>query len=189
MTPTIQKETSWTDSSPCGWALSFWRSWVFSPLGSKDLFFLVGPVIVRFVRGATSGMESGSEAVTHPDGAFPYADGSEGEQNRTWAMLTHMTALSLLAGIPFANILAPLFIWLWKRRASPLVDANGKESLNFQISLTLYGIGSLLLCVVLIGFVFLAILTIADLVLVILASLRADKGQLYRYPLTLRFIR
>ena len=153
------------------------------------LIFLVGPVIVRSVRGTTPGMESGSEAVTHSEEAFPHADGSEGEQNRTWAMLTHMTALSLLAGIPFGNILAPLFIWLWKRRASPLVDANGKESLNFQISITLYGILSLVSCLVLIGFVLLAALAIADLVLVILASLRADKGGLYRYPLTLRFIR
>jgi uncharacterized Tic20 family protein len=122
---------------------------------------------------------------TAPQGAVE----NESEQHRLWAMLSHMTALCVLTGIPFGNIFAPLFIWVWKRRTSPLVDANGKESLNFQISLTLYGIASFILCLVLIGFVLLVVIAIADVVLVIIASLKADKGEIYRYPLTLRIIR
>lgn len=130
-----------------------------------------------------------------PETVMDYESGPQGvaenvsEQHRLWAMLSHMTALCVLTGIPFGNILAPLFIWLWKRRTSPLVDANGKESLNFQISLTLYGIASLILCLVLIGFVLLVVIAMADVVLVIIASLKADRGEIYRYPLTLRIIR
>jgi len=129
------------------------------------------------------------ETVMDYEGAPQGAAENEGEQDRLWAMLTHMTALCVLTGIPFGNILAPLFIWLWKRRTSPLVDANGKESLNFQISMTLYGIASLILCLVLIGFVLLMAIAIADVILVIMASLKADRGEIYRYPLTLRIIR
>jgi hypothetical protein len=130
-----------------------------------------------------------------PETAMDYEGASHGglekedEQARLWAMLSHMTALCALTGIPFGNILAPLFIWLWKRRTSPLVDSNGKESLNFQISMTLYGIGALILCLVLIGLVLLLVIAVAELVLVIMASLKADKGEVYRYPLTLRIIR
>jgi hypothetical protein len=129
------------------------------------------------------------ETAMDDEGSPRGAAEKEGEQARLWAMLSHMTALCVLAGIPFGNLLAPLFIWLWKRRTSPLVDANGKESLNFQISMTLYGIASLILCLVLIGFLFLVAVAVADLVLVIMASLKADIGEIYRYPLTLRIIR
>jgi hypothetical protein len=153
------------------------------------LVYLAGPAIVRSVYGDPHAQAPVFEPARHPTGAASDAVAKEREQERMWAMLTHMTALCLLAGIPFGNILAPLFIWIWKRRASPFVDANGKESLNFQISMTLYGIVSLIFCFLLIGFFLLVVLAVADLVLVVMASLQADKGAIYRYPFTLRFIR
>jgi hypothetical protein len=153
------------------------------------LVSLVGPTIVRFADQGTHSHVSVSEPATYPAPSPMDADEREGEQDRMWAMLSHMTALCVLAGIPFGNILAPLFIWIWKRRSSRFVDANGKESLNFQITMTLYGILCFILCFVLIGFLFLVVLAVADLVLVVMASLQADKGAIYRYPFTLRFIR
>ena len=147
------------------------------------------PAIVRSVSRDMGNNMPIPETTMGYESATRGAAEKEGEQHRLWAMLSHMTALCVLTGIPFGNILAPLSIWLWKRRTSPLVDANGKESLNFQISLTLYGIASLILCLVLIGFVLLVVIAIADVVLVIMASLKADKGEIYRYPLTLRIIR
>jgi uncharacterized Tic20 family protein len=158
------------------------------------LVSLLGPVIVHSVYGAkenrtilqpTTSYEETSFSATIPLNALGMPD----EGVRMWAMLSHMTALCVLAGIPFGNILAPLFIWLWKRRSSPLVDRNAKESLNFQISLTLYAMVSFVLCFVLIGFVLLLVLIISDVVLVILASLKAEKGSIFRYPFTLRFLR
>ena len=113
----------------------------------------------------------------------------EDERVRLWALLSHMTALSAFAGIPFGNIIAPLVIWIWKRRAHPFIEAHCRESLNFQISMSLYILLSLILCFVLIGFVLLAALCIADIVLVVVASLKADRGRPHRYPVTLRFIR
>jgi uncharacterized Tic20 family protein len=97
-----------------------------------------------------------------------------------------------LAGffVPWAgHILGPLIVWLAKRDDSPEIDTHGKESLNFQISMLIYNVIAAVLCLVLIGFVILGILHILNLVLVIVASIQASEGKLYRYPLTIRLIK
>ncbi len=102
-----------------------------------------------------------------------------------------MCHASALAGffIPGAgHILGPLIIWLAKRTDSPEIDAHGKESLNFQISMLIYSLISGVLCLILIGFLLLAILHLLNLVLVIVASIQASEGKLYRYPITIRLI-
>ncbi len=71
----------------------------------------------------------------------------------------------------------------------PLVDDQGKESLNFQISMTLYYILSTILIIALIGIVLLIGLSIFNLIVVIIASVKANKGEKYRYPLCIRFIK
>jgi Uncharacterized protein conserved in bacteria len=99
---------------------------------------------------------------------------------------------SALAGffVPWAgHILGPLIVWLAKRDDSPEIDTHGKESLNFQISMLIYNVIAAVLCLVLIGFVILGILHILNLVLVIVASIQASEGKLYRYPLTIRLIK
>lgn len=111
------------------------------------------------------------------------------KQEKTFAMLCHLTALSGLIGIPLGNILGPLIVWLIKKNESPLVDKNGKESLNFQISMTIYGIIAGLLVLVVIGWFLLIGLLIADLVLVIIASVKTSNGESYKYPLTIQFLK
>ena len=108
---------------------------------------------------------------------------------RMWNVLCHATALAGFF-VPWAgHILGPLVVWLAKRGDSPEIDENGKESLNFQISMLIYNIIAGVLCLVLIGFVILAILHILNLVLVIVASIQANEGKLYRYPFTIRLIK
>lgn len=103
-------------------------------------------------------------------------------------MLCHF---SIFVGhfIPFGNIIAPLIIWLMKKNESSFVDHHGKESLNFQISLLIYIIISVILAFVLIGFVLAIALWIFSLVIVIIAGVKANDGEWYRYPLTIRFIK
>jgi len=92
--------------------------------------------------------------------------------------------------VPWAgHILGPLIVWLAKRGDSPEIDEHGKESLNFQISMLIYNLIAGVLCLVLIGFVILGILHILNLVLVIVASIQASEGKLYRYPITIRLIK
>ena len=108
---------------------------------------------------------------------------------RTWKVLCHATALAGFF-VPWAgHILGPLIVWLAKRSDSPEIDEHGKESLNFQISMLIYNVIAGLLCLVLIGFIILAILHILNLVLVIVASIQASEGKFYRYPMTIRLIK
>jgi uncharacterized Tic20 family protein len=114
-----------------------------------------------------------------------------GGQN--WAVLCHLAALlGLLGGlmsIPFGNLLGPLVVWLLKKKEFPLVDQQGKESLNFQLSMTIYAALSALLIFVGIGIVLLAIIIVVDVVLVIVASVKTSNGKPYRYPLTIRLFK
>lgn len=105
---------------------------------------------------------------------------------RMWAMWCHLGALSGFLGIPFGSILVPAVIWLTKRDSHPFIDENGRESLNFQVSLLLYFVVAAILCLVLVGFLFLPVLYIGGLVLSIVAAIRANDGVPYRYPLTIR---
>ena len=82
-----------------------------------------------------------------------------------------------------------LVVWLAKRADSAEIDAHGKESLNFQLSMLIYNLIAAVLCLVLIGFFILAILHILNIVLVIIASIQASEGKLYRYPLAIRLIK
>jgi uncharacterized Tic20 family protein len=111
------------------------------------------------------------------------------KQARTWGMLCHLTALTAFVGIPFGNILGPLVVWLIKKTDHAFVDEQGKESLNFQISMSIYCIVAAVLIAVFIGFLLLIGLAIADLILVIVAAVKASNGESYRYPLTIRFFK
>jgi uncharacterized Tic20 family protein len=107
---------------------------------------------------------------------------------RTWCVLAHASALVGFL-LPLAgHIVGPLIIWLAKRADSPEIDAHGKESMNFQLSMLIYNLIAGLLCLVLIGFLALAILHILNVVFVIVASIQASEGKLYRYPLAIRLI-
>jgi uncharacterized protein len=105
-----------------------------------------------------------------------------------FAMWCH---LGTFAGvfIPFGNFLAPLIIWLSKKDEDPLVDDQGKESLNFQISVLLYAVISGILIFLIVGVIMLVVLALFTIIQVIKASLSASDGKPYRYPLCIRFIR
>jgi uncharacterized Tic20 family protein len=107
---------------------------------------------------------------------------------RTMGMLTHLISLVGLI-IPLGNLIGPLVVWLMKKDEHPFIDENGKESVNFQISLTIYLIISGILALIVIGFITGIGLTIFWIVVAIKASIQANKGESYRYPLTIRFIK
>ena len=110
------------------------------------------------------------------------------KEDRTWGMAVHLSAF---AGhvFPFAHIIAPLVIWLLKRETSAFVDDQGKEAVNAQISVTLYGAAAVILCFLLIGFPLVAGLYVANFVLVIVAAIAANEGKAYRYPFILRLVK
>jgi len=120
--------------------------------------------------------------------SIPPAAGQIPKDIRNVAMLCHLSAF---AGyfIPFGHILGPLLVWLLKREESAFIDAHGKEALNFQISVTIYAVISAILILVVIGFLLLPILLVFEIIVVIIAAVRANNGLEYRYPVTIRFIK
>lgn len=112
----------------------------------------------------------------------------ENKDARTWGMLAHLSALAGYV-IPFGNIIGPLIVWLIKKEEYPFVDDQGKESLNFQISFSIYmfiAVISLYACV---GFILVPALAIAGIVFIVLGTIKANNGEYYRYPLTIRLIK
>lgn len=108
-------------------------------------------------------------------------------EERNWGMFCHLSALAGFI-IPFGNIIGPLIIWLVKRDQFPFVKDQGKESLNFQISILIYIAVSAVLALLLIGFLLMAAVGVFCLIMVIMASVKANEGVAYRYPLCIRFI-
>jgi len=110
------------------------------------------------------------------------------------ALFSHLSSLSGLI-IPLGNILGPLILWLVKKDTMPFVEDQAKEALNFNITLGIIGIVLTIITVVTFGIG--AVLTvplgillgIAWLVLTIMAGLKANEGQYYRYPFALRLIK
>jgi uncharacterized Tic20 family protein len=113
------------------------------------------------------------------------------KDDRTWGMLAHISAIvaSALTG-GTCGWLGPLIVWLMKKDESHFVDDQGKESLNFQITLIIAYVVCWSITVITCGLLFpvLFIPAIFQLVFCILAAIRANEGQYYRYPMTIRVI-
>jgi uncharacterized Tic20 family protein len=117
------------------------------------------------------------------------ASSTSNTNERLWAMACHLTGLVGYLGVPFGNIIAPLIIWTLKKEEFPLVDDQGKESLNAQISYSIYMLIAGVLMFVLVGFVLFPIIYVASLIFVLIAAVKANDGVRYRYPAIFRFIK
>ena len=109
------------------------------------------------------------------------------EKDRNWAMFCHLSTFASLI-IPFGGIIGPLICWSSKRHESSWVDQNGKASLNFQLSVALYTLICIPLMFIIVGFVILGAILVLELVCVIIASIKASRGEEYTYPLMIPFI-
>ena len=107
---------------------------------------------------------------------------------RKWAMFCHFSAF-LGMWFPFGSLIGPLILWQVKRESDPFIDDQGKEALNFQITVAIAAAICLLLMVLIIGFFLLGLLAIGALVLTIIAGVKANEGFPYRYPFTWRLIK
>ena len=122
-----------------------------------------------------------------PDAAIRSGELEPNPEARQWAMLAH---LSTFAGyvLPFGNIIGPLVVWLMKKDELPFVDEHGKEALNFQISMTLWIAISIASIFCFVGIVTTPILVVVDIIFTIIAAVKANSGEPYRYPMTIRFV-
>ena len=108
---------------------------------------------------------------------------------RMWAMLCHLAGLAGIILPASGNIVAPLIIWQIKKDNNPFIDEQGKEAVNFQISMSMYLIASIILSFICIGAFLILATIIVFFVFTLIAAVKANNGYHYRYPLTLRFIK
>lgn len=106
---------------------------------------------------------------------------------RKWAMFCHYAAFAWVLAPMIGNVIGPLVVWQLKRETDPHVDAQGKEALNFQITVSL----ALLICTALawVAFPLVALVSVGALVLTVIGGIRANEGRAWRYPFCLRFLK
>ncbi|HSX63196.1 MAG TPA: DUF4870 domain-containing protein [Pseudoxanthomonas sp.] len=128
--------------------------------------------------------------------APPPPSGEPTAEEKQWAMFAHLSALTALFTGGLGGVVGPLIIWLIKKDTLPFVNDQGKEALNFNITvliaIVILSIVGTILLVVLIGFLFFllaGVVAVAWLVLTIIGTIKASNGEAYRYPLTLRLIK
>jgi uncharacterized protein len=110
-------------------------------------------------------------------------------EEKTWAMLANLAGFLGIAFPVIGSILGPFIVWQLKGKDYPLVEDQGKEALNFQISMLIYFVISGVLVILLIGLILLPLLVIFEFVVMLIAAYRANQGERYRYPLNIRFIK
>lgn len=113
---------------------------------------------------------------------------------RLWNMLCHLSALSGLI-VPFGNILGPLLIWQIKKNEIPSVEVHGKAALNFQITVLIAAVVGVVVaialsffCVGWLLFPVVMLIGLAGLVFAVIAGIKANDGQDYEYPYSLKLI-
>ncbi len=145
--------------------------------------------------------------------------GSPGDSNqaRMWNMWCHLSALAGFV-IPFGNVLGPLLVWQIKKNEFPSVVEHGKAALNFQLTVLIVllvgivaavllsfvcvgfllfpviaiiglAIASPIMCACFLLFPVIAIIGLAGLVFAVIAGIKANNGEAYRYPWSLTLIK
>jgi uncharacterized Tic20 family protein len=137
--------------------------------------------------------DQGDSAVNEISSAAPATAAAPSAEERQWGLFAHLSALVGFV-VPFGNVIGPLVIWLIKREQMPFVNDQGREALNFNITAGLVGLVLIALTAMSFGIgIFLTapigvVLAIAWLVLTIIAAIKANEGQAYRYPVCLRLV-
>jgi uncharacterized Tic20 family protein len=107
---------------------------------------------------------------------------------RKWATICHLSALVGLLGNGIGFLLGPLIVWLLKREDDPFIDAQGKEAVNFQLTMFLAMLVAGVLALLLVGFLLMAAVGLVMIALPIVAAVQANEGRPFRYPFAIRFI-
>ena len=129
------------------------------------------------------------QPIAYPNFIPPPVYGQQADQQtRQWAMMLHF---ALLAGciIPYGGLIVPIIIWQMKKNEMPAIDAHGKVVVNWIISLTIYLVISGILCLLLIGIPMVFALLLLAVIFPIIGGIKANSGELWKYPLSIQFLK
>ena len=118
----------------------------------------------------------------------PYIGPPPSNDDRTWGMLAHLSALAGFIVPVVGNIVGPLIVWLSKKD-QPFVADQGKESLNFQLTMVIIAFVTALTICIGIGIFLLPLVGLVALIFEIVAAVQANQGVAYRYPFNIRFFK
>jgi uncharacterized protein len=110
------------------------------------------------------------------------------QDTRRWAFLLHLSVLAGFA-LPIAGLIVPIVIWQMKKPVLPGIDAHGINAINWIISLILYSVGSVILVFVVVGIPMLMVLGLLAVVFPIVAAIKANNGEVWKYPLSISFVK
>lgn len=124
----------------------------------------------------------------------PAPAGIPSAEERQWGMFAHLSALSaFISGIGF--IVGPIVVWQVKKNEMPFVDDQGKEAVNFAITLLIAYVALWMFTLVTLGIGLVIsipaffVVSIAWLVFTVIAAIKANEGVAYRYPVCLRLVK
>jgi uncharacterized protein len=115
-------------------------------------------------------------------------------EEKTWGMICHLAGFAVFVLPAFGNLIGVLVAWLLLKDKSSFADDQGKEALNFHLSLWLYTGIAVAFSIVTLGIgllatlPFLAVLAVYQVIMIVVAAIEANNGKAYRYPLTIRFV-
>jgi len=127
---------------------------------------------------ASENPESQEQAEQNVNAEEPESSETQKKKDYNWGMLCHLAGLFPIFG--------PLFVWLLKKDEDTFANEQGKHSLNFGISMLIYGV---VLCLTIVGIPFLPVLGIVYILFLVVASVKTSNGQSYRYPIAIRFVK
>ena len=107
---------------------------------------------------------------------------------RQMGLFLHLSQLANVFLFP-VGIILPIVLWQTQKEKMPALDAHGKMVVNWMISSTIYAAVSIVLCLVLVGFVLLLALALIGIIFPIIGGIKANNGELWQYPLAIRFIK
>ncbi len=111
-----------------------------------------------------------------------------GMNEKTYLLMMHLSQFASII-VPGGGLILPIIMWLTNKDNSERIDEQGKYITNWIISLFIYAVISAILLIVGIGFILLIALGIISIVFPIIGALKADKEELYKYPLSIAFIK
>jgi len=114
----------------------------------------------------------------------PAPEGTASQEDRTIALITHLSGVVL-------SFIVPLIVWLIHRDKPDRAFLNdqAKEALNFQITIAIAFLACSVLTLIVIGMLLMPLVWLFNLIFCILAGIKANEGEAYRYPFTLRLIK
>jgi len=123
--------------------------------------------------------------------SFPPHDDSNSDVDdrkaRLWGMFLHLSVFTGYA-VPILGLLAPILIWQIKKETLPQIDEHGKHLVNWLISLLIYGATCALLSLIVIGIPLLILLGLLSIIFPIIAGIKANQGEVWKYPLSISFL-